>query len=315
MIHAQWLPTPDEDVCLLFQLENQKGHWLCDCGFASALGVKECRDTLGLFVTHAHVDHFIHFGGVMRHQLAVGRKVIVCGPPGIAARVSAALNAFTWNLSFDEMAVWYEVREVEGPDAHSTYALRVPDWSPVLTGRHEGSNVIHDGDGFQARYALLDHGTPTVAYAFEEPASVKIAGFPHKPGPWVKAAKEAFERGDGDASLDIHGALTPAREVFQYIQRKRGHRLGFVMDHAGHDANHAQIAALLDGVDELFIECYYRHEDLALAVANHHSTARLSGLAARKARAAKATPCHFSRRYNAQVHELVAEFMEAYQGP
>jgi ribonuclease BN (tRNA processing enzyme) len=112
MIKATLKSRLQEDICLMLQVENHSLSYLCDCGMASDLTVKDCRDTAAIFVSHTHIDHFIGFDQVMRHQLGIGRRVIVCGPAGIAQNVQHKMLAFNWNLmKDDELAVSYEVRE------------------------------------------------------------------------------------------------------------------------------------------------------------------------------------------------------------
>lgn len=194
MITTTLKSAVDEDICLHLQPVNHKGSYICECGAASGLTVKECRDAWAIFISHAHIDHFCNFDGIFRHQLAVGRRVVVCGPPGIAQQVHRKLAAYTWNLSFDEQAVYYEVREIEAAGQVQLYTLRVPTWEPIPSGRLEGEAIYEDA-GVRVRYALLDHGTPTVAWLFEEPSRLKIEGFPYRPGPWIAALKAAWQRG------------------------------------------------------------------------------------------------------------------------
>jgi ribonuclease Z len=313
MLRAKIVSQADEDICLHLQPDNHAAGYLCDCGVASDLDIKERRDVHAIYVSHTHIDHFAGFDAIMRHQLAVGRALVICGPAGMARRVSARLNSFTWNLMYDAQAVWFEVRELWGPSQGRVFALRVPDWEPVEIGEISGP-ILHDAGPFTVRATLLDHGTPTVAYRLQEPSRVKVADLPHRPGPWVAQLKAAWEAGDPARMLDVHGELVRAGDLFGCVREELGHSVGFVMDHLGGPANHARIAELMHGVDDLFIECYYAHEDLDLAITNHHSTALLSGQAARLAGAKRATPCHFSRRYNTRVEAIVEEFNRAYQG-
>lgn len=314
MLRAELLSLVDEDICLQIKPDNHRFIYLCDCGVASKLSIKSCHSIGAMFISHTHIDHFNNFSGIMRHQLAVGHKVVVCGPRGLARNVSCALNAYTWNLEFDEKAVWYEVREYVAPGEVVTYALRVPDWEPVEVSREE-VDAIFSCDAFDVRCTILDHKTDSIAYLFEEPTRIKVGkDLPFKPGPWVRDLKEAFVAEQPDAMIDVHGEARRAGELFELVERQRGHTVGYIMDHLGSQENHDKIAALFADVDELYIECYYHDEDRALAIANHHSTAVLSGRAAHLARAKKAIPCHFSRRYNGRLDEIREDFERAWRG-
>jgi ribonuclease Z len=313
MIHATVLSRVDEDVCIKIQPKNHRHLYLCDCGVASDLTIKDARDTAALFISHTHIDHFINFDGILRHQLAIGRPVVICGPRGMARHVSCKLNAYRWNLSFDEHAVWYEVREVDPEGGADCFALRVPQWEPEPMGRLEGDFIYEDG-AVQVRAGVLDHGTDSVAWRFQEPSRVKVGALPHKPGPWVSQLKAAFEAQEPERLLEVHGQAVRAGDLFGCVRWQQGYSVGVVMDHLGGPENHARIASLMHQVDHLLIECYYSQEDHELARLNHHSTAALSGTAARMAQARRATPCHFSRRYNARVEELRQQFKAHYEG-
>jgi ribonuclease Z len=227
--------------------------------------------------------------------------------------VSNKLNGYIWNLMYDDKAVYYEVREIEAPGVVAVYHLRVPTWEPVLQERIE-TDVVYETEAFSATYAMLDHGTPSIAYRFEEPSKLKIGKFEQRPGPWISALKDAFLAKDEERMIDVHGVQTKAGDLFGLLFEEKGDSVGYAMDHAATEENHALIEDLMNEVGHLFIECYYHDEDEELARANHHSTSSASGLAARRARARKATPCHFSRRYNDSIESVRAAFETAYRG-
>jgi len=317
MITAKMLSGADEDVCMKATLSNHDRCYLFDCGRASGLTIKDTQDLGAMFVTHTHIDHFNAFDDIMRHQLGIGRGIPVFGPRDIQHRVSAKMRAYTWNLSFDDQAVFYDAMELD--ELHGvvrTWRLRVPDWEPTLVDERAWApgDVILETKAFTARATILDHLTPCVAYRLDEPEKIKMGKSPHRPGPWIAALKEAFAASDGERTLDVHGEEHRAAELFEYISVQQGDSVGFVMDHAASEENHALIEATFSGVRRLFIESYYREEHADLAALNHHSTARRSGIAARRAGAEEVVPVHYSRRYNAEVEELIAECMEGFGG-
>ena len=62
MLEATLLSRLGEDICLKFQPTNHKYVYLCDCGAASDLTIKDCHDLGALFVSHTHIDHFCNGG-------------------------------------------------------------------------------------------------------------------------------------------------------------------------------------------------------------------------------------------------------------
>ena len=61
MLEATLLSRLGEDICLKFQPTNHKYVYLCDCGAASDLTIKDCHDLGALFMSHTHIDHIVGF--------------------------------------------------------------------------------------------------------------------------------------------------------------------------------------------------------------------------------------------------------------
>jgi len=79
-------------------------------------------------------------------------------------------------------------------------------------------------------------------------------------------------------------------------------------------ANVATLAALLGGVDLLFIESVFLDEDRGHAARKNHLTTRQAGEIARRVGAKAVLPFHFSSRYEGRAAELVAEVQAAWTG-
>ena len=308
-----------EDICLQLTVENHPFCYLCDCGMASDLTVKDCRDTAAIFVSHTHIDHFINFDGIMRHQLAIGRRVIICGPVGLAKNVQAKMLAFNWNLlKYDDMAVSYEVRELHPDGRIVRFHMVTPKWEldvlPDLEGPH-----IYENEVFAARAALLDHGVDVVAYLFMEPPKVRLMPekSTFKPGKWVKEAKEALLNGDAERLIYVdESTVLAALELFPLFEVEEGFRLAYVMDHAATEENASKIRELCHQADEVYVEAYYMLEDHELAERNKHSMAGFTARVLREAGVKQAIPIHFSRRYQDEEGQrlILDEFERAFRG-
>ena len=315
MFEAQVKSTIGEDISVLVQLKNHSWNYLCECGDAAALSVKEVQNTKAVFISHTHIDHFVNFDSVIRHQIGTERRVVICGPAGIAKQVQAKLHAYTWNL-IKKGAIIYEIREVENPNLIRIYELEPPTWELKELGTREG-NVIFEEKGFQVTCTLLDHKTPTMAYKFKEDDSVKIdlSDSNFKGGKWVQELKVAFENNAEDQVITVEDKEFKASELFHLLKAQNGHSLGMIMDHAATLENHKLIVEHFHECDTVLIESFYKAEDKAFAEANHHSYSTESGKVLRAAGVMNAVPVHFSRKYTEpDIEALIAEFEAGFNG-
>jgi len=306
-----------EDVCMMLSLPTQRNTYLCDCGYASALTIREIKNLQAIFISHTHIDHFCNFDTILRHQLPIGRKVLVFGPTGIAKNVQAKFRSYNWeNLTVDDKAVFYEIHELQQEGYVKRFEIHSPHWELTDIGE-EYTDVIYETDVFKVRFCLLKHGIDCVAYAFDVHPSYNIKeDMPLKRGAWIRTLKIAYQEKQTDALFELEEGTFKASELFQYLDERQGFRIGYVMDHAPTPENHRKVINLLKGVNDIYMEAYYKHEDLALALYNQHSTAKLSGELARKTGAQRVFPIHFSRRYQTEemLEELIKECLEAFEG-
>ncbi len=305
--------TLKEDISILVTKDNHPWNYLCECGDAKALTVKELQNTNAIFISHTHIDHFVNFDTVMRHQIGIERDVVICGPKGIAKQVQAKLNSYTWNL-INKGAIRYEIREMLADDKIVVFELEPPTWELKELHTIEGNLLFKDKD-FSVTGVLLDHKIPTLAYKFQEEELVKInmaeCGF--KGGKWVRILKEAFLKQEDNVSIDVEGKVYSSKELFHLLSIQKGDSLGIIMDHAANEENHSKIVEHFKNCNKVLIESFYRNEDKALAAINFHSYAALSGSILKQANVIEAVPVHFSRKYTpAQIATLEKEFFEAF---
>lgn len=61
MFNAEVKSKIEEDICILVNLDNHPWNYLCECGNASDLTVKEVQNSNAIFISHTHIDHFVNF--------------------------------------------------------------------------------------------------------------------------------------------------------------------------------------------------------------------------------------------------------------
>jgi len=303
----------NEDISILLKLDNHPHHYICECGDASELSVKDCQNAHAIFISHTHIDHFINFDTILRHQIGIEKKVIICGPKGIIQQVQSKIKGYHWNL-IEKGSLTYEVREIVDKDTIHVYELEPPTWDIKSIGQRTESTLF-ENKKFQVKFTILDHKIPSIAYLFQEHDTVKIeiekASF--KGGKWVRELKTAFENQAENTSIEIEEETYLAKDLFHLLNIKKGNSLGIIMDHAANEANHQKIKDLFSECDKVFIECFYKDEDKEFAVANFHSYSTQSGKIMKACKVKEAIPVHFSRKYKEEdIEILVNEFENAF---
>ncbi|TCP27884.1 ribonuclease Z [Tenacibaculum skagerrakense] len=314
MFTATVKSTQEEDISILIQKDNHSWNYICDCGEASGLTIKEIQNTKAVFISHTHIDHFINFDSIIRHQIGIENSVVICGPTGIAQQIQAKLLGYTWNL-IEENSIQYEVRELHTENQFTTYQLQPPLWK-LEKGEEITNECIYNNNNFEVSAILLDHKIPTVAYKFQEKEKIKIdmskAAF--KPGKWVKELKDAYENLQPDSEIVIEENTYKAKDLFNLLTVEKGDSVGIIMDHAPSAENHQKIKTHFKSCKTVLIESFYLNEDKELALKNFHSFAAASGSIARKTEIENVIPVHFSRKYSSeQITQLKEEFYQAYR--
>ncbi len=301
-----------EDISILIKLDNYSFNIICECGEASELTVKDCQNTNALFISHTHIDHFINFDTILRHQIGGGNRVVICGPKGISKQVQSKIKAYQWNLIAED-AITYEVREIIDSDRIEVSELRPPIWDIVKT---EERNKLYENKKFSVEFTILDHKTPSIAYLFKEYDSIKFEAnkSAFKSGAWVSRLKNAYQAKDDLAAIMIENQSYQAKELYHLLEIKKGDTLGMIMDHAASASNHEKIAKLFQDCNKVYIECFYNYADRALAAANYHSYSKASGEIMSRCGVKTPIPIHFSRKYKEEeVSVLLAEFADAFK--
>ena len=304
---------PEEDISILLKLDNHSSSYLCECGDASDLMVKDCQDIDALFISHTHIDHFINFDQLLRHQIGLQKRVIVCGPEGIMDRVQSKIQGYSWNL-IEAGAIIYEIREIIQKNHINRYVLEPPNWELKALGRMN-EEYLFDNDRFHVQFAILDHKIPSIAYLFKEKDTIKIdlSQSSYRGGPWINSLKQAFKNNKADAAITIESQIFQAKQLFHLLHIKKGDSLGVIMDHAANPSNHEKIKHLFYNCNKVFIESFYKEADKELATLNFHSFSKESGRIMHESAVKEAIPVHFSRKYKAdERQELIEEFKAAF---
>lgn len=315
MFQSEIKSKKDEDISILVKPDNHSYNYICECGDASKLTVKEIQNAQAIFISHTHIDHFINFDSMVRHQIGVQRRIVIVGPKGMAKQVQSRILGYTWNL-IEQQAITYEIRELVSDNEVIHYEIQPPIWELKEIGKSQG-NVLFKEKGFQVTGVLLDHKIPTVAYKFQEEDTLKITlnAEEFKGGRWVQTLKNAFANQEDVLEIEVNGKLYQAKELYHLLHIQKGDTLGIIMDHAAHAENHSKIKAHFKGCRRVYIESFYKQEDKALAEINFHSYTEQSAKIIKEAEVVEPIPVHFSRKYSSEeVEQLIEEFNQVLNG-
>lgn len=321
------------DPLLFVDCHFERRALLFDLGEIRALPPRKMMRITHVFVTHAHMDHFIGFDWLLRILLGRNRDLHLFGPPGFLAQVEHKLQGYTWNLVHNyDSDFTLRVTEVDDKGNGHRASFRCREMF-----KREGvmpvccpENVLVRERSLQVRYTMLDHGgIPCLGYALEEQAHVNIwknrlqeIGLPV--GVWLQELKQAVLRNEPDdwqirvawqeqdaareRTLTL-GELKPAMNIVP------GQKIVYVTDVGWHPDNVQRIVELAREADLLFIESPFIERDADHAQRKFHLTARRAGEIARAAAVGSVTVMHISPRYQGEERMMLrSEVAAAFGG-
>lgn len=327
-IHCHLVNGPFGDPVVYADVMFERRAMLFDMGDISALPARKLMRVSHAFVSHAHMDHFADFDHLLRLVLGRGKTIHLYGPAGFIDRTEHKLHAYTWNVArryAGNLALdVYEVHD-DGTLCSARFECSSAFRRQTMPEQRMQGDVLASCGPLQIRCAVLDHGTPCLGFAVEEPVHVniwktKLAAMELSVGPWLHNLKRAV-LDDLPATTPIQawrpiGATVtlPLAALRDVVQTVPGQKIAYVVDVRNHADNVARIERLTRGADLLFIECAFLEADLAHALRKNHLTARQAGLVAREARVKELVPCHFSTRYAGRGDALSEEARRAFSG-
>ncbi len=329
LLHPTLLNGRFGDPAVYIETLFEKRALLFDLGDISALSPRKIQRIEHVFVSHAHIDHFIGFDRLLRVLVGREKSINLYGPAGFIDRVNHKLQAYQWNLVDRCLCdLVFIVTEVGPGYSVRTNRLRLKKAfaSEEIGGEPIVDRVLHSCPIYKVSVAMLDHHIPCLGFAIEETAHVNIwknrfmeRGLPI--GPWLRELKQAvIENRLNDFLIHIGGRSATSRPTIplgamrDVLTITAGQKIGYVTDVADTPENAKAIVQLVQGADLLFIEATFAKADAKLAAERAHLTTAAAGRLAREARVRRLEPFHFSTRYDGQEAEMVAEVMAAFAG-
>lgn len=301
------------DPLLHLRLGHQRRSLLFDLGEGARLPARIAHQVTDCFISHAHADHIGGFLWLLRSRIGEDGPCRLYGPPGLARHVQGLVDGILWDRIGDQGPV-FEVTELRGGHL---YRGRIqagrPGPSPLGERPIEGS-VLLDEAGLRVRCALLDHGTPVLAFAFEQTAKVKVIkerllGLGLAPGPWLRGLKQRILAGDHGSGIELPDGRhrRVADLAAELTGLDPGGTLVYATDLADTPENRRRLIALAKGAQYLFCEAGFLGRDRVQAERTGHLSARACGEIAAAAGVRHLIPFHFSRRYESEPYRIYEE--------
>ena len=304
---------------------------LFDLGDIAALPPRRIIRIDDVFVSHAHIDHFVGFDRLLRVLVGREKTVKIWGPSGIGERVGHKLQGYQWNLVdryLNELA--FIVTEVDASRATRTVRFRLKNafiGEELGRGRLDG-DLVQAEPMFRVSTAVLDHHGPCLGFAIAETAHLNVwktclAALGLPTGSWLRELKRAVAENrpdDHPIRIDARRGGPSSRQMplgalRDVVTVTAGQKIGYITDVADTPTNRDAIVRLVKGADILFIEAPFAQADVALAAERAHLTTAAAGEIARAAAVSRIEPFHFSARYEGQAARMLGEVEAAFAKP
>ena len=328
LLHPTLVNGRSGDPALYIETLFEKRAILFDLGDIAALPARKILRVEQVFVSHAHIDHFVGFDRLLRLHVGREKQIGLTGPAGFIDHVAHKLHGYLWNLAESYACdLVLLVSEVDAALATRTVRFRLQTaFAAEELGRgHLADGVVHAEPTFRVSAAVLAPGTPVLGFALTEAAHVnvwknRLEERQLPVGPWLSALKRAVVEGlpdDFPISVaaprdDGVARAMPLGALRDLVTVTPGQKVAYVTDVADTAANRETIVALARGADVLFIEAAFAQDDAAQAAARAHLTTTAAGEIARAAGAKRVEPFHFSARYAGEDERMMAEVQTAF---
>lgn len=309
------------DPALLVSLRWQGRAILIDLGRIDRTPGTVLLPIEAVFVSHAHMDHFMGFDQLLRLFLARDGVLRLYGPAGIADCVQGKLSGYTWNLT-DEYGFTLDVTDISESTMTTWRFAARNKFTRERLATKPFDGVCYRDPVVTVEAAPLDHKIVSMAYAVTERTHLNVRtevleGSDLRPGPWLNVLKNAVRDGaPDDTPIDVGSgqrrSLASLRDAL--LDVTPGQKVAYVVDTLFSPANAERIVRLARHADVFFCESPFLDADLDQASKRYHLTAGQAGALARAAEVRRLQVFHFSPRYEGRYGDLVAEAQAEYAG-
>lgn len=306
------------DPLLHLRLMNLKQSMLFDLGSGERLPAHLAHQLTDVFITHAHMDHIGGFFWLLRSRIGDFPPCNIYGPPGMADHIDGMINGVHWDR-IGESGPRFRVCELHGDYLQITGLQAGKKQRGIIGQKRITDNVMLQAPTFRIQAIMLDHGTPVLAYRFEQKPRLNIrkrrlkdTGVP--PGPWLGDLKRAIAAGDRDARIRLPDNSMASAGILadDLILLSPAQKLVYATDLADTASNRERLIRFAENAHTLYCEAAFTQAHKKKAASTGHLTARACGEIARAANVRQLIPFHFSKRYESKPWQIYNEVKSAY---
>jgi len=317
IFHHRPVNGPFEDPAVFVRILRESRALLFDAGDLTGLSTKDLMKITDVFVTHAHIDHFIGFDRIIRILLKRDTLVTFYGPEGIIDRIQGRLQGYTWNL-ISEYPLVIRVMEIRNQHVHKAIFRAGEGFKLNDEGTFNHEDPVLENPLFSVNALVLEHDVPSLGFSIREKIHINIdkaklleSGF--EVGPWLNTLKDFIRNSKFNETVDTGKGSYKVSQLENLYLITEGQKVSYIMDSSPTDSNIEKIAEFVSDADSLYIEAYFMHEDIEHARKRNHLTARISGLIAKKAKVKNLHLLHFSPRYRDRAQDIIKEAYERFE--
>ncbi|WP_375171476.1 MBL fold metallo-hydrolase [Marinobacter sp.] len=301
------------DPLMQLRLLHEARSLLFDMGDSGRMALRSAHQVSDVFITHCHADHIGGFMWFLRSRIGHFPPCRLFGPPGLLGHIEGMVRGILWDRAEDR-GPRFLVHEWHG-DHLKRWRLNAGEGPPVLLEEVATPNgVIHREPEFQVRAALLDHGTPVMAYAWEPFGKLNVrkdglAGLGVPAGPWLHELKMAVlrDRPDSLVSPGDGRSYRAGDLAARLLLQAPGEAVVYATDFADTPDNVRRMTDLAANAHTLFCEASFMLEDVDQARRTGHLTTEATARIANAAGVQQLVAFHFSHRYARRRDQVYAE--------
>ena len=275
-----------DDPILIIRIRPWGKSLMVDCGQNYQVAKRVFKSVTAVFISHAHMDHFMGMDKFARSVLVSPKTIDLFGPPGISAKLAMRLQGYDWNLVESNYCT-FQAHDVY-PDYLDHYQLAgAHGFSSSEIGKSplEGREIYRNRF-LKAESVICDHKIPVLCFKFTERGAFiideeKIEKKGLVKGEWLKELKRQFYNEElGKKPLKIlqrqgekqrETVIERTDLLFEEITKETPPlSIGYISDIGFSLENQEKVFSLMKGVNLLFCECTYLKEDQAKARKSGH---------------------------------------------